>query len=154
MFGKNVYWLAERRKTSRIDSCFEYVVQKQASNINYVWFIRCCRDWKHSSLCEQGKSLKFPNDDDTLNHNNEKNVFTVFNVFWKNYTIYNVRFCIYYTILQAFCYGILARIDLNITSSMKNEKYPSKPFLWITTRILISKRYSKPSHSKNHILPN
>ena len=45
MFGMNVYWLAERRKTSRIDLCFEYVVQKQASPIKCVSLIKCCRDY-------------------------------------------------------------------------------------------------------------
>ena len=33
-------------------------------------------------------------------------------------------------------------------------KKPNKIFLRITTRILISERFSKPSHYKNHILSN
>ena len=54
---------------------------------------------------------------------------------------------------QGFGYEILAKIILNIISSIENEK-PNKIFLIITRRILISQWFSKPIHSKNHIFEN
>ena len=75
-------------------------------------------------------------------------------VLWKNWNIYNgsvMYICI--TMWQGFGYEILAKIILNIISSIENEK-PNKIFLIITRRILISRRFSKPIHFKNHIFAN